>query len=84
MYYPYFIVYMLIGFLLSLLVFFWALNHGQFKDQDRARYLPLQEGVVSKTARVSRVSRIEAYALIFLACSGLLATGAVLAFALIR
>ncbi|MBW2435232.1 MAG: cbb3-type cytochrome oxidase assembly protein CcoS, partial [Deltaproteobacteria bacterium] len=29
------------GFIISLVVFFWALNNGQFKDQQRARFLPL-------------------------------------------
>jgi cbb3-type cytochrome oxidase maturation protein len=42
MYYPYFIAYMAAGFIISLVVFFWALNSGQFKDQQRARFLPLQ------------------------------------------
>ena len=42
MYYPYFIAYMAIGFTISLVVFFWALNTGQFKDQQRARFIPLE------------------------------------------
>ena len=42
MYYPYFIAYMAIGFAVSLVVFFWALNTGQFKDQQRARFIPLE------------------------------------------
>jgi len=42
MYYPYFITYMLIGLVLSFFVFLWALNNGQFRDQNRARFLPLQ------------------------------------------
>jgi cbb3-type cytochrome oxidase maturation protein len=84
MYYPYFITYMLIGFVLSLLVFLWALNHGQFRDQDRARFLPLRGEPESKGVRKSAMSRIELYALLSLACLGLLAIVAVLAFALIR
>ncbi|MBT1071508.1 cbb3-type cytochrome oxidase assembly protein [Pelotalea chapellei] len=40
--------YMWIGFLFLmiagiLLVFIWAIRSGQFKDQDRARYLPLSD-----------------------------------------
>jgi cbb3-type cytochrome oxidase maturation protein len=84
MYYPYFITYMLIGFVLSLLVFLWALNHGQFRDQDRARFLPLHGEPESKGVRKSAMRRIELYALLSLACLGLLAIVAVLAFALIR
>ncbi|MBW1825699.1 MAG: cbb3-type cytochrome oxidase assembly protein CcoS, partial [Deltaproteobacteria bacterium] len=37
MYFPYFITYMALGFAISLVVFFWALKNGQFKDQKRAR-----------------------------------------------
>ena len=33
MYFPYFITYIVIGFTLSLVVFFWALNNGQFREQ---------------------------------------------------
>ena len=88
MYYPYFITYMLIGFAISLLVFFWALKHGQFREQDRARFIPLQgepEGESQAApGRGSGISRVEIYVLLFLACAGLLATGAVLAFALLR
>ncbi len=43
MYYPYFISYMVAGLAISLVVFIWALNNGQFKDQQRARYLPLKD-----------------------------------------
>ena len=84
MYYPYFITYMFIGFVLSLLVFLWALNHGQFRDQDRARFLPLHGEGETKGGRKSAISRIELYALVSLACLGQLAIVAVLAFALIR
>jgi cbb3-type cytochrome oxidase maturation protein len=84
MYYPYFITYMLIGFVLSFFVFFWALNNGQFKDQKRARFLPLEDDGEERPVRASRVSRIELYALAFLACAGLMASAAVLVFALVR
>ena len=83
MYYPYFITYMLIGFVLSFLVFFWALNNGQFKDQKRARFLPLQGEQEMRPRNVSRVSRIELYALALLATTGLMACAAVLVFALV-
>ena len=84
MYYSYFISYMLIGFVLSFLVFFWALNNGQFKDQKRARFLPLQDEQEMRPRNVSRVSRIELYALALLATTGLMACAAVLLFALVR
>ena len=83
MYYPYFIVYMLVGFGISLLVFFWALGSGQFKDQERARFLPLEQGEESRDSKISKTARYEAYALSLLVSLGLLATGAVLLFAIL-
>ena len=83
MYYPYFIVYMLVGFVISVLVFFWALGSGQFRDQERARFLPLEQGEESRTLKISRAGRYEAYALGLLVALGLLATGSVLIFAIL-
>jgi cbb3-type cytochrome oxidase maturation protein len=82
MYYPYFITYIIVGFVISLLVFFWALRNGQFKDQERARFLPLRDEDKTGKSRVSRLNRFEVFALGGLACGGLLATAAVLIFAL--
>ncbi len=42
MYYPYYLAYMSAGFVISIVVFIWALNNGQFKDQQRARFIPLE------------------------------------------
>jgi len=84
MYYPYFITYIIIGFVLTLMVFLWALNNGQFKDQQRARYLPLADEWDKPEGKVTRFNRYEGYALILLACAGLLASLAVLVFALWR
>jgi cbb3-type cytochrome oxidase maturation protein len=84
MYYPYFITYMLVGLVISFLVFLWALNNGQFKDQKRARFLPLRDEEEMRPRNVSRVSRIELYALALLATTGLMVCAAVLVFALVR
>jgi cbb3-type cytochrome oxidase maturation protein len=82
MYYPYFIAYMTIGFAIGLLMFFWALSKGQFRDQERARFLPLEDD--DRASRpVSRFYRYEAYALGALVLLGLAASGAVLVFSLI-
>ena len=83
MYYPYFIAYMLVGFGISLLVFFWALGSGQFKDQERARFLALEQGEEPRASKISRTGRYEAYALGLLVMLGLMATGAVLIFAIL-
>lgn len=41
MVYLFFVIYMITGFIISLCIFFWALKNGQFRDQQRARFLPL-------------------------------------------
>jgi cbb3-type cytochrome oxidase maturation protein len=84
MYYPYFLTYMISGFVISLVVLLWALKEGQFKDQQRARFLPLKERLDSEPVKVSRIGRIQAYALIILACLGLFGTAASLVFTLMK
>jgi cbb3-type cytochrome oxidase maturation protein len=84
MYFPYFMAYMVVGLIISLLVFLWALRNGQFRDQQRARFLPLDEEIELGPAKISRMRRVEAYALMALAITGLLASGAVLLFSLLR
>jgi cbb3-type cytochrome oxidase maturation protein len=84
MYFPYFMAYMAVGLVVSLMVFLWALRSGQFRDQQRARYLPIDEEMAPGPAKVSRMKRMEAYALMALALSGLLASAAVLLFSLLR
>jgi len=82
MYYPYFITYIIVGFVISLFAILWALKNGQFKDQQRARFLPLEDELEPPAIKRSRFNRYETYALLFLVCAGLLASMAVLIFAL--
>ncbi len=84
MYFPYFISYMVAGLAISLVVFIWALNNGQFKDQQRARYLPLKDDDEPPVVKAKKISRYETYALMFLAFAGLAASAAVLIFALLK
>ena len=84
MYYPYFIAYMAAGFVISLVVFFWALNSGQFKDQQRARFLPLQNDLPPMPAKIPRFVRIQTLALFILVCLCLTSAAAVVIFSLIR
>ena len=84
MYFPYFITYMALGFVISLVVFFWALKNGQFKEQQRARFLPLEDELKASVEKVSNIKRYEIYALMFLALAGLAASGAVLVFSLLN
>ena len=74
MYFPYYIVYMVIGFVITLVVFFWAVKNGQFKDQQRARFLPLENKPTTEPARLSRIGRWQAVILLAMACSGLVAS----------
>ena len=83
MYYPYFITYISIGLVTTLVVFFWALKRRQFSDQQRARFLALEEESDGLVNPVKRVNRFEFYFLIGLAIAGLGASGALLFFALI-
>jgi cbb3-type cytochrome oxidase maturation protein len=78
MYYPYFVTYMIVGLVISLGVFFWALQHGQFKDQQRARFLALGDEDNGVGDRVTVVNRYEGYALLLLAIVGLGLTAVVL------
>ena len=84
MYYPYFLAYMISGFVISLIVLLWALKNGQFREQQRARFLPLEEGLEAEPVKVSKIGRIEAYALIVLASLGLFGTAATLIFSLVK
>jgi cbb3-type cytochrome oxidase maturation protein len=82
MYYPYFLTYIIIGIFISLLVFSWALRTGQFKDQDRARFLPLEDEPVAGPVKIPVIRSYEMVALILLALAGLIVTAAVLMFSL--
>ena len=82
MYFPYFVAYIAIGLSISLLVFFWALKTGQFKDQQRARFLPLRDEPEQGPVKISRFGRWELYGLFFLAFLGLGMSATVLLYAL--
>jgi cbb3-type cytochrome oxidase maturation protein len=75
---------MIVGFVISLVVFFWALKNGQFKEQQRARFLPLEDERNASVEKISNIKRYEIYALIFLALAGLAASAAVLIFSLLK
>ena len=61
-----------IGVGVSLAVFVWALKNGQFSDQQRARYLPLQnEHLEMPQAQAQRLPS-EVYALILVVIMGII------------
>jgi nitrogen fixation-related uncharacterized protein len=83
MYFPYYIAYMAAGFLISIVVFIWAMNSGQFKDQQRARFIPLENDPRTNPVKASRFARIQTIALFSLVCICLSCSVAVIAFSLI-
>jgi cbb3-type cytochrome oxidase maturation protein len=72
------------GFAITLVVFFWALYSGQFRDQQRARFIPLEPDDNAEPVKISRLARIETIALFTFVCLGLAASAAVVTFALLK
>jgi cbb3-type cytochrome oxidase maturation protein len=72
------------GFLISIAVFIWALNNGQFKDQQRARFIPLENDPNSRPVKASRFARIQTIGLFSLVCICLSCSLAVITFALLK
>jgi cbb3-type cytochrome oxidase maturation protein len=72
------------GFVISIVVFIWALNNGQFKDQQRARFIPLESDLQTEPVKASRFARIQTIALFSLVCICLSCSVAVITFALIK
>jgi cbb3-type cytochrome oxidase maturation protein len=101
MYTPYFITYIVVGLALGLGAFAWALKSGQFKDQERARFLPLalakaeakaeakadaganNRADIDGPATPSTFGRLETYALLGMACIGLLISAFTLIYSLL-
>jgi cbb3-type cytochrome oxidase maturation protein len=83
MYYSFFLIYLAFGFTITLCIFLWAVKNGQFRDQERARYIPLQEEPDRAPIEVSRFSRYQSYGLFAFLLTGLMASSAVLIFALL-
>jgi cbb3-type cytochrome oxidase maturation protein len=83
MYYPFFIVYLIAGFAVTIWAFRWALKNGQFKDQQRARFLPLDEEGEKPAVTITRLNRYQSYLLLGLAGSGLLTLAASLVYILV-
>jgi cbb3-type cytochrome oxidase maturation protein len=57
----------------SLAAFFWALKHGQFSEQERARYLPLRSEICPPLVPHPSKPTREVWALLGVLCMGGLA-----------
>lgn len=81
MYYPYFLAYILTGIFIGIAVFVWALKNGQFSDQQRARFLALEE-VRPQAQAAPLKTGFELYCIFYLALAGVAASFALVGYAL--
>jgi len=63
MYFPYWMILLVVSLWASILAFVWALRTGQFADQGRARYLPLRDLEPLAPDREPSKITLEIYAL---------------------
>jgi cbb3-type cytochrome oxidase maturation protein len=82
MYYPFFLTYILTGVVIGLLVFIWALRNGQFSDQQRARFLALEESNQMVTKNASK-GKYELYFVFFIILAGIASSAALVFYALV-
>lgn len=81
MYYPFFLAYILTGILITVAVFIWALKNEQFTDQQRARFLALEE-VQSQAVTTSLKAGFQIYFIFAIAIAGIVASFALVGYAL--
>lgn len=73
---------MVLGFAITVSLFWWAVKNGQFKDQQRARFLPLEEEGEKPARKAPGFNRYQACALAVLKVFGVLVCASVLVYAL--
>lgn len=83
MYYPFFLAYILAGLFIGIVVFVWALKNGQFSDQQRARFLALED-VRPQAGTAPLKSGFEIYCIVFLALVVVVASFALVGYALLH
>jgi len=81
MVYSFFLAYILTGLFIGLVVFVWALKNGQFTDQQRARFLALED-VQPLAVTTSASGRFQLYCLFYLALAAIVASFALVGYAL--
>jgi cbb3-type cytochrome oxidase maturation protein len=80
MYYPFFLAYILTGLLIGVTVFVWALKTGQFSDQQRARFLAIEE-TAPRPAPSAKAGR-DLYFVVYLGFAAVAASFALVGYAL--
>jgi cbb3-type cytochrome oxidase maturation protein len=81
MYYFFFIIFIFSGLFFGIVVFLWALKSGQFKEQQRARYLPLEDELEAPQKEISRSSKLQSYVLFGILIFGLVVVASVVVYA---
>jgi cbb3-type cytochrome oxidase maturation protein len=81
MYYFFFILFIFSGLFFGILVFLWALKSGQFKEQQRARYLPLEDEPEAPNKEVSRSGKLQSYVLFGILIFGLVVVASIVVYA---
>jgi cbb3-type cytochrome oxidase maturation protein len=81
MYYPFFLAYMITGLFIGGVVFYWAVKNGQFSDQQRARFLALEDAGNSRDASLPKTG-LQIYFIFFLALGAIVASFALMGYAL--
>jgi cbb3-type cytochrome oxidase maturation protein len=82
MYYPFFLTYILTGVIIALVVFIWALKSGQFSDQQRARFLAIEDEEGAVIDQQSK-KKYELVFIFFLVLAGIASSFALVAYALL-
>ncbi|NNL42036.1 MAG: hypothetical protein HKO79_06040 [Desulfobacterales bacterium] len=82
MYYPFFLTYILTGLIIAIIVFAWAIKNDQFSEQQRARYLAL-ENKNRDTRCSSKKNKLEMVAIIALVIAGICSSFALVGYAII-
>ncbi|MDY0220700.1 MAG: cbb3-type cytochrome oxidase assembly protein CcoS [Desulfobacterium sp.] len=81
MYYPFFLAYILTGLFIGVIAFVWALKNGQFSEQQRARFLALEETTQPAATPPAKAGR-DLYFVLYLALAAIGASFALVVYAL--
>jgi cbb3-type cytochrome oxidase maturation protein len=69
------------GLFFGIIVFLWALKSGQFKEQQRARYLAVEDELGKPDYAVSRSAKLQLYVLFGFIIVGILVSASVVIYA---
>jgi cbb3-type cytochrome oxidase maturation protein len=76
-----FIIFIFSGLFFGIIVFLWALKSGQFKEQQRARYLAVEDELGKPDYAVSRSAKLQLYVLFGFIIVGILVSASVVIYA---